>query len=123
MAWSSFVMATLAPSSVVSYYLGNEAAFQSPRTYQGLLEVSHFHLFAMGMLLLVLTHLMLFVPVSGRTKAWLIAVPFLAGFENAIGILIIGFALYQAWTMTQKREVAWGGPFQVGSAAGPGATG
>ena len=66
----------LTPASVVSYYLGNEAAYTSPRSYQGLLEVSHFHLFAMGMLLLVLTHLMLFVPVSNRLKAGLIVVPF-----------------------------------------------
>jgi hypothetical protein len=66
----------LTPTSVTDYYLGNEAIFTSPRSYQGLLEVSHFHLFAMGMLLLVLTHLMLFVPVSNRLKAWLIVVPF-----------------------------------------------
>ncbi len=71
---------TLAPSSVVSYYLGNEAEFSSPRSYQGLLETSHFHLFAMGMLLMVMTHLMLFVPVSGSVKVWLIVIPFLSGF-------------------------------------------
>ncbi len=70
---------TLAPSSVVAYYLGDPELFTSPRTYQGLLEVSHFHLFAFGMLLLVMTHLILFVPLSGRAKAWLISVPFLAG--------------------------------------------
>lgn len=70
---------TLAPASVVSYYLGDESQYLSPRSYQGLLEVSHFHLFAMGMLLLVLTHLMLFIPVSASLKAWLIALPFLAG--------------------------------------------
>jgi hypothetical protein len=64
--------------SVVEYYLGSEARFLPPRTYQGLLEVSHFHLFAMGMLLLVLTHLILFVPLSNRWKRWLIAVPFFA---------------------------------------------
>ncbi len=72
----------LTPASVVDYYLGSEERFLSPRTYQGLLEVSHFHLFAMGMLLLVLTHLMLFVPVRGSIKAWLIAVPFLSAFLN-----------------------------------------
>jgi hypothetical protein len=32
----------------------------------------------MGMLLLVLTHLVLFVPLANRTKVWLIAVPFLS---------------------------------------------
>jgi len=62
--------------SVIDYYLGSEERFLSPRSYQGLLEVSHFHLFAMGMLLLVLTHLILFVPLRNSTKAWLIIVPF-----------------------------------------------
>jgi hypothetical protein len=68
----------LTAASVVSYYRGNEELFLNPRSYQGLLEVSHFHLFAMGMLLLVLTHLMLFVPLKNTTKAWLIALPFFA---------------------------------------------
>jgi hypothetical protein len=84
-----FEKMSLAPSSVVSYYLGNEERFLQPRTYQGMLEVSHFHLFAMGMLLLVLTHLMLFVPLADRAKAWLIAVPFLAaGLDEGAGWLV-----------------------------------
>ncbi len=66
-------------ASVVDYYLGSDERFLPPRSYRGLLEVAHFHLFAMGMLLLVLTHLMLFVPLRGSVKAWLIAVPFLSG--------------------------------------------
>jgi hypothetical protein len=68
----------LTAASVVEYYLGSEERFLSPRSYQGLLEVSHFHLFAMGMLLLVLTHLALFAPVSARAKALLVGVPFVA---------------------------------------------
>jgi len=71
-----FTKMSLTADSVVRYYLGSEDDFLSPRSYQGLLEVSHFHLFAMGMLLLVLTHLMLFVPVRNEVKAWLIALPF-----------------------------------------------
>ncbi len=73
-----FSKMTLAPSSVVAYYLGNEATYQPARTYQGLLEVTHFHLFAMGMLLMVLTHLMLFVPIRNSWKVVLITLPFLA---------------------------------------------
>jgi uncharacterized membrane protein len=65
-------------ASVTEYYLGSEERFLSARSYQGLLELSHFHLFAMGMLLLVLTHLTLFIRVSNRTKLWLIVVPFLS---------------------------------------------
>jgi hypothetical protein len=63
---------------VVEYYLGSEQRFLEPRSYQGLLETSHFHFFAMGMLLLVLTHLMLFVPLGNGVRAVLIALPFLS---------------------------------------------
>jgi hypothetical protein len=71
-----FEKMSLFPSSVVEYYLGNEEKFLAARSFQALLEISHFHLFAMGMLLLVLTHLMLFVPLADRTKLWLIVSPF-----------------------------------------------
>lgn len=67
---------SLTPDSVVAYYLGSEEDFRPPRSYAGMVEVAHFHLFAMGMLLLVLTHLVLFVPLPNRWKAWLIVVPF-----------------------------------------------
>jgi hypothetical protein len=73
-----FSKMNLTAASVAAYYLGDEEKFLSPRSYQGLLEVSHFHLFAMGMLLLVLTHLMLFVPVKNHIKAWLIVLPFVS---------------------------------------------
>ncbi|MEW6296982.1 MAG: hypothetical protein AB1671_04480 [Thermodesulfobacteriota bacterium] len=65
-------------SSVTEYYLGSEEKFLQPRTYQGMLEISHFHLFAMGLLLLTLTHLMLFVPLPPDLKAWFVIVPFTA---------------------------------------------
>jgi hypothetical protein len=73
-----FQKMSLDPASVVEYYLGAEATFSPPRSYQALLEISHFHLFAMGMLLLVLTHLMLFVPLADRTKLTLIVSPFVS---------------------------------------------
>jgi hypothetical protein len=79
----------LSYASVVSYYRGDEERFLEPRTYQGLLEVSHFHLFAMGMLLLVLTHLVLFVPLGNRWKIWLISLPFAAAaVSEAAGWLV-----------------------------------
>ncbi len=79
-------------TSVVEYYLGSEERFLQPHSYQGLLEISHFHLFAMGMLLLVLTHLMLFVPVSNRSKAWLIALPFASAFLDEGAGWLVRFA-------------------------------
>ncbi|MDD9801549.1 MAG: hypothetical protein OXU78_03960 [Deltaproteobacteria bacterium] len=68
----------LTPDSVTAYYLGDEERFLPPRSYQGMLEIAHFHLFAMGMLILVMTHLALFTPLANRVKAWLIALPFAA---------------------------------------------
>ena len=47
------------------------------------------------------------------------AVPFLGGFDNIIGILIIGFALYEAWRLNQPSRVPIAGPFEVGAGASP----
>ena len=87
-----FTKMSLTADSVVRYYLGSEEEFLSPRSYQGLLEVSHFHLFAMGMLLLVLTHLILFVPLSSRWKLWLIVVPFFSALLDEGASWLVRFA-------------------------------
>lgn len=77
--------------SVVEYYLGSEERFLQPKSYQGMLEISHFHLFAMGLLLLTLTHLMLFVPLRSEIKAWLIGVPFLSALADEGGGWLVRF--------------------------------
>jgi len=41
------------------------------------------------------------------------AAPFLMGIENLIGILIIGFAVHQAWRMNARRVLDIKGPFRV----------
>jgi len=74
-----FSKMSLYPSSVVDYFRGNEERFLEPRSLVGLLEQLHFHSFAMGILLLTLTHLLLFVPLSMRTKAWGICTAFVSG--------------------------------------------
>jgi hypothetical protein len=94
-----FEKMALTPESVTTYYLGDAETFRQPRSYQGLLEVSHFHLFAMGMLLLVLTHLVLFIPLSNRVKAWLIVLPFLSALldEGSSWLVRFGSPIF-AWT-------------------------
>ena len=42
------------------------------------------------------------------------AAPFLAGLENIIGLLIIGFALWQAWQMNRRVPLVITGPYAVG---------
>lgn len=39
--------------------------------------------------------------------------PFLAGFENILGIIIIGFGLYQAWKINTRQDLSIQGPFTV----------
>ena len=86
-----FAKMGLTPASVVDYYMGSAEQFTQPRSFQGLLEISHFHLFAMGMLLLVMTHLMLFIPVKSSWKVWLIAVPFLSAFIDEGGSWLVRY--------------------------------
>ena len=73
-----FQKMTLDPASVVSYYLGDPAAeFGRPaRPLGAMAEVAHFHLFTMGLLVMTLTHLLLFLPIATRTKALLVIVAF-----------------------------------------------
>lgn len=59
-------------ASVVRYYLGDPEMFQNPRSFAGLLEVTHFHLFAMGLFFVVFTHLLLFTPLRESLKRLLV---------------------------------------------------
>ncbi len=84
--------------SVVDYFRGSEERYMQPRSLQGLLEVSHFHLFAMGILMLTMTHLILFVPFSIKTKMFYICAAFSSAFlDEASGWLIRFVAPEFAW--------------------------
>jgi hypothetical protein len=48
---------------------------------------------------------------------FVLALPFLGGFENIIGLVIIGIALYQAWAMNKRQALLIEGPLQVGKTA------
>jgi hypothetical protein len=87
-----FAKMDLTYASVVAYYLGSEEQFTAARSYRGLLEVSHYHLFAFGMLIMVMTHLMLFVPLGNRTKLWLIVAPFVSGLVDEGAGWLVRFA-------------------------------
>ena len=81
----------LTPTSVIQYYRGSEARFLRPRSYQGLLEVSPGHLFAMGILMLTLTHLVLFAPLPVGTKFWLVFVSFGSAIADETGGWLVGY--------------------------------
>lgn len=41
--------------------------------------------------------------------------PILAGFENILGMLIIGFALWEAWRINRRATLEVSGPYKVGA--------
>lgn len=81
----------LSYESIVTYYLGSEEKYIPARTYQGLLEISHYHLFAMAILMMTLTHLLLFVPMSLGLKAFFVVVAFSSAFLNEASSWLIRF--------------------------------
>jgi hypothetical protein len=48
------------------------------------------------------------------TVLYSLGVPFFGGAKNILGIIIIGFGLYQAWRMTGKAKLPLSGPYRVG---------
>ncbi|MCG3205349.1 MAG: hypothetical protein KCHDKBKB_02069 [Elusimicrobia bacterium] len=66
----------LSPSSVVHYYLGSEADFKVARSAASMLEVTHAHLPMMAMVILLLTHLVIFAPYRTSTKIGIIFASF-----------------------------------------------
>jgi hypothetical protein len=81
-AFMYFSRMSLTPSSVQSYYLGSPEEFSQPRSAASMLEVTHAHLPIMAVVLLLLTHLMIFAPYSDKTKRRFISAVFLAAFAG-----------------------------------------
>jgi hypothetical protein len=72
----------LTPSSVATYYNGSLEEFTQPRSLQSMLEVTHSHLPMMALVLLLLTHLVIFAPYTRKGKIMFISVAFLSGLIN-----------------------------------------
>lgn len=66
----------LSPQSVVDYYRGSEGLFTAPRSAQSMLETTHMHLPMMALVLLMLTHLLIFAPMSNGAKIAFISLTF-----------------------------------------------
>jgi hypothetical protein len=77
------------PASIAAYYLGSEADYRPPRTAGAMLEVTHAHLPMMALVMLLLTHLLIFAPYSKRTRVFLIVGAFLsAALDEGAGWLV-----------------------------------
>ena len=82
----------LTAASVVEYYLGSEARFTEPRSYQSLLEVSHAHMFSMGMLAVTLTHLLLFANLPVLLKIFLSVLVYFSAIGDELAGWLVRYA-------------------------------
>jgi hypothetical protein len=86
-----FQRMNLRPSSVVDYYNGNEAEFRNPQSPSSMTETLHIHMAMMSVVLLLLTHLAIFVPMPQRTKIWLITATFVSALAEEGGGWLVRF--------------------------------
>jgi len=87
--WLYFAKLGFGYQSVVEYYLGCEEKFMQPRSMLGMLEVSHFHFFSAGLLLLTITHLLL--PLGKGAKRSLIYLCFGSALLDIISGWLVRF--------------------------------
>ena len=110
----------LDPHSVLRYYLGSEEEFASPRTYASMLEATHMHLAMMALVLLLLTHLAIFIPWPVRLLVALVLGTFASGLlEEGAGWLVrfvhpgfawlkvLSFVALQANLLVLLAGLAW----------------
>ncbi len=86
-----FARMDLTPASVVQYYNGSEAEYRPARSYQSMLEVSHGHFAMMAVVLLLLTHLVIFAPLAKRIRMVLIVGVFSAALLGEVAGWLVRF--------------------------------
>lgn len=94
-----------AHASAPNTHAGDSAALEGPERAQASAPAHHAEAAGLGTLLFSLA------VVFGLA----FASPFLAGFDNLMGWIIIGIALYEAWKINKSVPVS--GPFQLAKAA------
>ena len=101
-----FSRMNLDPASVARYYRGSELEFLEPRSYASMLEVTHVHLAMMALVLLLLTHLAIFVPWSFRARVLLIVSAFACAFGGEAASWLVRFHS-AAWAPVKVACFLW----------------
>lgn len=61
-------MSGLTPKGIADHYLGSDATFGNPMPFGQLAETTHFHLFTMPVVFLIMLHVLYLTMASGTTK-------------------------------------------------------
>jgi len=73
------------PQSIATYYRGGESEMSFPKTFWQLTEVSHFHLFTIPVVALILSHLLYGTTASTRARIGLTSVIYTGALLDVIG--------------------------------------
>jgi len=120
-------MTGLSPQGVADHYRGSDTTFGEPMSFRELAEITHFHLFTMPVVFMILVHVLYLTAVSHRIKVvttwmafggvmldlgspWLITyvspifvVTMLTGdtLMTAGFLIMMGIPLYEMWVLQQ----------------------
>jgi len=61
-------MTGLSPQGIADHYRGSDATFGEPMSFRELAEITHFHLFTMPVVFMILVHVLYLTMVSNRLK-------------------------------------------------------
>src|SRR5215470_1972329 len=93
-------------AALATYYRGGESEMSFPKTFWQLMEVSHFHLFTVPVVVLILTHLLYATPAPRRFKIGMTLAGYTGAFLDAVGPWAIRYlaagaawALILGWTL------------------------
>lgn len=92
------------PEALHNYYAGNEAAGQYGKTFGELLEVTHFHLFSIPLMLFIQGHIFLLTAWNKGPKVTVVVLSFLGGLLQIAGPWMLAYSWPgAAWAMLLGR--------------------
>ncbi|HUJ24881.1 MAG TPA: hypothetical protein VLW85_02605 [Myxococcales bacterium] len=110
----------LSPHSIANYYRGGEGEMTFPKNFWQLMEVSHFHLFTVPVVALILSHLLYATPASVRARIWLTSMLFSGAIIDATApwavrygaggfacLLLLGWVLLSAGALLVVAVTLW----------------
>src|ERR1044071_8322784 len=63
-------MTGLSPQGIASHYRGSDITFGEPMSFRELAEITHFHLFTMPVVFMILVHVLYLTAAKEWTKVW-----------------------------------------------------
>ena len=120
-------MTSLSPQGIAEHYRGSDATFGEPMSFRELAEITHFHLFTMPVVFMILVHVLYLTGAGHAMKVWMtwlsfagvgldLVSPWLISYVSPVFVLtmltgdtlmmatflvMMGIPLYEMWILKQ----------------------